>query len=51
MLQKKYLDSVIPAQAGIQIVDKALQSRATGFVRFAAYLSLWISACAGMTNL
>jgi hypothetical protein len=43
---------VIPAQAGIQIINKPRAAgQHQGFVRFAEYLSRWIPACAGMTAL
>ncbi len=43
--------TVIPAQAGIQLIEKFPRSGTTSFVCCAACFSCWIPACAGMTVL
>jgi hypothetical protein len=44
-------NTVIPAQAGIQLIERIPRSGSTsGFVCCAELLNDWIPACAGMTN-
>jgi hypothetical protein len=45
-------ESVIPAQAGIQLIENPRTAgQYQGFIRFAGCLFRWIPACAGMTGL